>query len=275
MFAPIRRDPRVPMASAGDGRIASYEGNATTSPVANEEFVDLLQAWRQGFTGSAFDFDYHLMWQYAFDPGQLIIARTLYDDIRGFHGIGLDGLISCQTQRIFVPDGFVLTIMARTLWDPSISYEQAHAEHLAATFGPDGAAVGQHLQRLSDVVAGWDLDHRGVCQPRIDPAEVSTVRSMLTELMELCHRHLADDQPVWATSWQNLLWYSEVWTGLCGVWDALAANDRSVLWQRWDEVKASLWQGQDDHQPVLDASNLTLTIERFLDRVLPAGTAAD
>lgn len=270
MFAPIHRDASAPMVEPTGAELPPYEGNATRSPVRNGDFLDLLRSWRNTYPGSTFDFDYHLMWQHCFDPGQLTIARTLHADIGGMQTNGLDGLISCQSQRVFSAGGFAMTVMARTLWDTSTSFDDVIADHAAATFGPDGRVVAEHLQWLSDAVAEWGLNPRTIAQPTIEPTAVEAVRNRLARLSALVDEHGDDDHPVQAISWHHLGFHLRVWEGLCGVWEAVADRDRPAMMKRWTRLIETVWQSQDQHQAVFDAPNFCQTVDGYLNRLLPA-----
>lgn len=270
MFAPIRRDHRRSLADAQPGTLPPYEGNATEPPHSRADHLALLRAWQQVFAGSSFDFDYHLMWQHWFDPGQLITARVLTDDIRAFPALGLDGLISCQSQRVFLPHGFAMTIMARTLWNPGTDVDAELDDHLAATFGPDAAVVRRHLEQLSADFLDWDLDHRLLHRPDLDPAVITGTAERLTAFGAVIDDHRDLDHPVWSASWRALGFHRELSLGLCRVLAALASQDREAARRHWADTKITAWRGQDAHQAVFDAGLFSQTVERYLDRLEPA-----
>ena len=69
------------------------------------------------------DFDYHFMWDHFLDPGYYEMARILFRDMQGLHKVGLNGMMSCQTQRSFLPTGFGMAAMAAALWDENFCQE--------------------------------------------------------------------------------------------------------------------------------------------------------
>ncbi|MFC7618867.1 DUF4838 domain-containing protein [Microlunatus sp. GCM10028923] len=270
MFAPIRRDHRRSLADARPGPLPDYAGNATEPPHSRADHLVLLQAWQRVFAGSSFDFDYHLMWQHWFDPGQLITARVLADDLRFFPEFGLDGLISCQSQRVFLPHGFAMTIMARTLWNPGTGFDAELDDHLAATYGPDAALVRQHLEQLSADFLDWNLDHRLLHRPSLDPAGIARTAERLTAFGAVIDDHRDLDHPVWAASWRALAFHRQLCLGLCRVFEAASIQDWAATRRHWADLKTTAWHGQDAYQAVFDAGLFSQTIERYLDRLEPA-----
>jgi hypothetical protein len=82
-----------------------------------DELVYCLRRWQANFDGDGFDFDYHLMWDHLFDAGGEGIARVLYEDIGNYAPLGLEGLISCQSQRNAFPTSLSMTVMSKSLFD--------------------------------------------------------------------------------------------------------------------------------------------------------------
>ncbi|MBQ7164368.1 MAG: hypothetical protein IJR61_03460, partial [Clostridia bacterium] len=98
-------------------------------------YLAFLREWKKVFKGDSFDFDYHLMWDINRDFSGETIAEVLYDDIRSLKGIGLNGLISCQIQRAFYPNGFAFYLMGRALTDGRMSFADIREEYYSAAYG--------------------------------------------------------------------------------------------------------------------------------------------
>jgi len=123
MFAPITRSYSDTYRTGyGEAHISEYRRNQLSFPRNIDENVSFLKAWQKIFTGDSFDFDYHLMWAHYSDPGYFDISRIIYEDIRNLKNIGLNGLISCQIQRVFFPTGLPVYVMAHTLWNDSLCF---------------------------------------------------------------------------------------------------------------------------------------------------------
>ncbi len=154
MFAPITRSYSVPFTAAGGGlaRLPAYRRNRLSFPTDPAANISFLRAWQEQFSGESFDFDYHLMWDHYRDPGQLQSAAVLHADIQGLEGLGLDGLISCQVQRVAFPTGLGMTVLGRTLWCRQADLNAIVADHFRSCYGPGGDFVRDWLEALSQLI---------------------------------------------------------------------------------------------------------------------------
>ncbi len=137
MFAPIFRSYTHSYAEEAEGMdcpIMEYKINKVEYPHTATEYLAFLAKWREIFDGEGFDFDYHLMWDIARDFGGETLSEVLYKDIRFLPTVGLNGLISCQIQRAFYPNGLAFYGMGRALTE-DISYEELREEYYVAAFG--------------------------------------------------------------------------------------------------------------------------------------------
>ncbi len=156
MFAPISRTfsqsfpNRFLLTDPGE-----YVHNGFTNPRSVDENLSYLYAWKQKFHGDAVDFDYHLMWDHILDAGGEGIARVIYDDIRNFGNLGLNGYISCQLQRNSFPTSIAMTVMGKTLWNADTDFDEVRRNLYAACFGEDMAeTMGDYFATLS---RGFDI----------------------------------------------------------------------------------------------------------------------
>ncbi len=153
MFAPITRDysnsfKLDKLVDLDNYELAPYVRNNLPMPYAVEENVARLRRWQKMFGGDSFDFDYHLMWAHYSDPSYMHIARIMYEDMVGLEDIGLNGMNSCQEQRIFFPSGIVMEVMARALWNKKESFEDICADYFDRCYGKDGKKVYEFFDTL-------------------------------------------------------------------------------------------------------------------------------
>ncbi len=150
MFAPISRtynsafDTKNPIPP-----LPPYIRNKCTFPTSVEGNLAFLKAWQELFQGDSFDFDYHFMWAHFRDPGYYNIADILHKDIQNLVNIGLNGFISCQTQRAFFPTGLGMYTMGKTLWNRDLDFDSIKEEYFSAAYGKDGSLVSEYLRKLS------------------------------------------------------------------------------------------------------------------------------
>ena len=102
----------------------------------------------------AFAFEYYY-WrggeEHYGDFGGMNLAKTIYKDLSVSGFFGLMGMMSCQTQRSFMPTGFGNFIMSRMLWDSSCTYESLEEEYFRSMFGEDSREILRYLTALSEL----------------------------------------------------------------------------------------------------------------------------
>lgn len=152
MFAPITRTYSKSLGEAEEydpKKLPRYERNKCQVPRSVEENLCWLKQWQSFFPGDSFDYDYHYMWDHLRDPAHMSMNRVLFDDMKAMKGLGLNGMVSCQNQRTWLPSGFGMTAMAAALWNRDIDYDQVADSYFTNAFGPDGSLVREYLETLS------------------------------------------------------------------------------------------------------------------------------
>ena len=146
-------------------RLPPYVRNRLKFPANIADNLAFLRAWQPLFDGDAFTYEYYFMWDCYFDPGYWEAAKVLNEDVKKLRQIGLNGIVSDQTQRSFFPTGFGMYVMARTLWDESVDVDGLAAEYFPAAFGADGEAARAYLAEMSRLFdppyLRGDRTHRG------------------------------------------------------------------------------------------------------------------
>ena len=153
MFAPITRTYSASIADAGEfdeEKLPPYERNRLQFPKSVEENLAWMRRWRKRFSGDGFDFDYHFMWDHFYDPGYYDMAKILFRDMQSLHKVGLNGMVSCQNQRVFFPTGLGMTAMATALWNENADFDAVAKDYFRAAFGPEGEIARAYMQQLSD-----------------------------------------------------------------------------------------------------------------------------
>ena len=154
MFAPISRTYSYPLLEAGKTPNKSFplppfELNKIALPTSTEGNLAFLYEHQKHFKGDSFDFDYHLMWEPNKDLSGLQIASIIYQDVQALDALGLRGLSSCQTQKVFMPHGFGMFVMGRTLEDPTLSLQELYREYFSATYGKHYAWATGVLEEIA------------------------------------------------------------------------------------------------------------------------------
>ncbi len=121
MFAPISRTYREALKPSGSLPqqrpspsqrsllpLPPFELNRLDFPKSIDMLLAFLQAWQEVVpTEDSFVYDYYMIFgtgMYAFDPGMLHLSKMIHEDIQLYPERGLNGLVSCQVQRCFLPE---------------------------------------------------------------------------------------------------------------------------------------------------------------------------
>ena len=125
--------------------------NKNRHPKTGGEYLYYLREWQKVIDCDSFLFDYHLMtFQYGGDPSFTKISRTIYEDMMGLDKAGLNGNVSCQLQRIFLPTSLPNYVMAETLFGTKRTFDQIEEECLSALFGEQFAYVRELLHKIEE-----------------------------------------------------------------------------------------------------------------------------
>ncbi len=203
MLAPITRTFSQPFPCEYRIKQApAYKINSFGLPSSVDEILSYLYEWKQCFSGNAVDFDYHLMWDYVVDAGAEGMARVLYEDIRSFDSLGIDGYISCQLQRNTFPTSIAMTVMGKTLWNREVSFDEVKRELYEASFGVDAAErMGTYFATLS---RGFDIGAMRSQRPMENEEKIRNMRDALRAMEEIApfiEAHLDDEDPCRRECW--------------------------------------------------------------------------
>lgn len=233
MFAPISRcyahtilDPRC-----AEGQPAQpFARNAVTPPRANADFATILRAWQQYLPSGtdAFVFDYHLWWNVSNDLLATNLSSLFPRDIQDYRQAGLNGLLSCQVQRAFVPTALPMVAMALALWNPDTSSKLIEEQYLTTAFGPNATLVTSFLHNF--IVATGACAHGNDWSVDMSKVKATAVLSVLTTyLPRIQSATQSCDQPVEKHSLQLLLFYMRLQTYIWQALHARAAGDADAV----------------------------------------------
>lgn len=275
MFAPITRSyTRSYPLHRASGDMKPYVRNRLEFPRSVEDNLAYLDAWRQWFDGDSFDFDYHYMWDHYNDPGGMQLARVLHEDIRRLKAMGLNGLVSCQTQRAFFPTGAGMAVLARTLWNPGVPFDAIVNDCLEASFGEGWSDVRAYLDDMSEMFdppylrgerPSADVDRGNVqCAP---PVRFREVPARTAEARALAAEGSANPDPCVAASWRYLLHHADLCEKLARAYDARWRGDLAEAQRCWAQTAEILRDREPEVHPVLDVYLMISTLQsRFAPR---------
>lgn len=260
MFAPITRSYSASVAPQATGSpLPPFTRNHLQFPRNVQENVAFLRSWQDGFAGDSFDFDYHYMWDHFRDPGYMQQSAVLHQDVASLGEIGLNGLISCQTQRTFLPTGVGMVAMARTLWNRNASFDEITADYFQSAFGPAGLAVRDYLAGLS---ARFDpVFLRGERPEDAQPA-FAQIPAYIDTFGPIIKANLAAPIACQAASWRYLGLHAELCTRLALALSRQHDGSGSDATAEWREVARYAREHELDMDTVFD-------VYLFIDTLVP------
>jgi hypothetical protein len=239
MFAPITRTYSQPFTPGIDRpSLPPYVRNKLTFPKTASENLVFLRSWQalSDDKGDSFDFDYHMMWDHYKDPGYEMLAEILHTDIQNLAEFNLNGLISCQVQRLFFPSPLLMIVMARTLWNRNLDLESIAQDTYRAAFGPDWEAVRSFLQELSRL---FNPPWLRLEQSLIDPGQVSRLSGVANEVdrfSKTIQKNKTASHHCQRQSWMILELYCEYVLRLSDFCQAVASGDAKLANMKLDAL---------------------------------------
>ncbi len=153
MIYPIYKNYAQPFPSEIDENtlpeIPVYEDNAIVPRYFKtvEDYIALWRKWKEFFDGDTIVYDYQLIWLLYHDPGFMYVSEIVYENMKNLEVVGINGMSSCQVQRLFFPTAFPMVVMAETLWNRNVDYNELKQKYFTEAFGNDGAELYGLLER--------------------------------------------------------------------------------------------------------------------------------
>jgi hypothetical protein len=226
MFAPITRSYLRSLAEPGPGDdipMPPYKRNRLTYPADPRANLRLLDSWKPAFAGERIIFEYYYWRMHHYDPGQMRMARIMWEDLRSLDALGFTGFISAQAQRVCFPTGLNMHVMGRTLWDKNADFDALVDEYLADLFGEDGPSVRRYLETLTELMDHELLDPADNSRP-VDPAKRElalrgwdAAPAVVDAFLPIIERGCKADDPVTAAAWRIMhhhAWYAKAFADL-------------------------------------------------------------
>jgi hypothetical protein len=272
LFAPISRTYSHSYDLDTSGvNLSEYQRNKVQMPTDIRENLAYLEEWQKFFDGDAFTYEYYFMWDHYFDPGYYETAKILNEDIKKLKRVGLNGLISDQTQRSFFPTGFGMYVMAKTLWDETADFDDLAKAYFNAAFGPDGDLCREYMAALSrlfdppyvrDDIAVWSGKSAASATNTAAAERLDKIPGLIADFRSVIQRNAQVDDSCQARSWQYLLHHADVAELLSRALKARAQGHMEEASELWYQVEDMVQKNEDTLQPVLDVFEFVETLGR-------------
>jgi hypothetical protein len=282
LFAPISRTySKSYDLDTSQVNLAPYKRNKLSFPSDIAENLAYLERWQEIFRGDAFTYEYYFMWDHYFDPAYYETAKIIHQDVKKLKLVGLNGIVSDQTQRAYFPTGFGMYVLAKTLWDDQVAFDDLADAYFEAAFGPDGGLCRAYMAQLSqlfdppylrgDVIDGeevsdkgdshtWILDGGHAALSRQASRKLAQIPGVVDAFQPIIERNLAATDRCWAKSWEYLTYHSEVARLLALAFKARAEGDRDSARAFWERASDYVQRSEDALQPVLDVFEFVHTL---------------
>ncbi len=258
MFAPITRtyskayveDYKI----LEDAQMPPYVRNKIALPSSVAENVTHLYNWQKQFDGDSFDFDYHMMWDHLFDPGYYECARILHTDMVNLDKIGLNGMVSCQNQRVFLPTGLPMYAMARGLWNKNSDFQDISSDYFEAAFDEYAEEVERYMSTLSRLFHSPYFRQE---LPQIDEKLAEDFSEVIDVVKEFRSTYIEQNKTKNA-SWMYLSYHAEYCLLLADVLRLRALGEMEASKHRAEDLKQYLYQTEMATHRVFDTRNALL-----------------
>ncbi|MBR5968836.1 MAG: DUF4838 domain-containing protein [Lachnospiraceae bacterium] len=264
MFAPISRSfessyPEEP----GGVTLPPFVRNQLTLPKTPAENLKYLQLWQEVFDGEVFDYDYHLGRAHYGEFGYVKIAKILFDDLRMLKRYGMNGYISCQELRVFLPNSFPVYVMGLALLEEDRSFEELKTQYFAAAYGDRAKEAAAYFERMS---AHSDTDYFNAKGARTQPekAEHFAAIAGIAEEMLPVFAQWEMESPAHIRRNMELLTYHATYSiPFAKALEHLCRGEETEASKYFAAFRDIICKNEDAYQPYLDVYRVLKVSQQF------------
>ncbi len=260
-FCPISRTYTHPFPTKSDSTMRPFKLNKLEFPESVEELLAYYREWCEFYHGDRAVFDYYYMWDCYKDLGGIDRSRVIHKDIQNYRDLNLNGLVSCQGQRVFAPTSLGMNVMARTLWNRDCDFDEVCDLVIRAEYGEDFELVRDYLQDLS----AYSLPEVTRLEKPFIPENIPTYKKGIERaetFVSVIDEHMKSCEGVEAISWKYLKFHTELSILLMNVFIEISNGvDPISLWDRIDDF-ASL--NEWEHREYFDVFEFKYTYWRLV-----------
>jgi len=250
--APFFRSYRKSFKYAGKlPELPAFKKNSNIYPLSIEENVAYINDWNEYFGGDNFLFEYHFwLAQYA-DPGQYQISQVLYDDITSFKKLGVNGYISCQQVRSFMPTGLGMYIMGKTLWNENASFDTISNEYFKSAFGKDWDKCLKYVKWISKLFDPDLKDEKGPLKKE-DSERYEEIIRHVEDFRDTIDENILEDNCCHSASWNYLKLHADMVTLLALAYENKSLGKKCKAIAIWKLLEKNIYEHEDQMEKVFD-----------------------
>ncbi len=227
-----------------------FQANKVCYP---DDILVFLKKWLEVAPTDCFIFDYHLMWDHLLDPGHEAVARVLYNDIKAFRNLGINGLINCQLHRNFFPSSLATVVTGKALWNPEIAYEYIQNYVYDAAFGKENRkAIKEYFETLSECFDMVLIRGLEPCDKLSFISRMEKAKKTIKDFLPYIESHQNEAEICRKTAWAALVHHAYVYSGAADVVLARLNGDEDAAKQITKDFTDYAFFHEDEIQEVLD-----------------------
>lgn len=241
MFAPISRTYSktfLEAAESGTGKTVPYDRNNNTMPTKVEDNLAYVQKWQQQFIGDSFDYDYHMLWDWNFDLGGYRSAEVLFHDMKDLHRFGINGMMSCQMQRVFFPTALGMIGMAEALWNGDASFDETVDGYFADLFGEDAKDMKDYFKQLSEQ---FHPAYLRLEEKIVDPERAAGYKKLADYIRSkqpwFHEKSNNAESECDRTTWNIIVHHAEICLMMANVLERRASGDQEGAVKLWEQLR--------------------------------------
>ncbi len=251
MFAPICRKYDTSYEDIKTlPEIPEFVRNQMDFPEDVEGNVAHLLSWQKVCPVNGFSFEYYYwLGEHYRDFGSFNLAKVIYEDIRNLENIGLSGIVSCQSQRAFMPTGLGSYVMGKALWDDRIPFEALVEEYFKGAFGELESVFKAHLVNLSMIAKETDAKTKFTQLKQASEemlANIEKIKTLMQGKLSFCHEK----------SIEYIEFHCEFMILNAVAELALAEKGVQGSEAEWRELTKFVQENEDKYQSVLDLTQV-------------------
>ena len=229
----------------------------------NAFYAQRLAGWRKVFAGDSFDYDYHLMWSNWEHMTDTAVARLYHEDLQQLKGMGLDGIVSCQSFRAFYPSGLAMTTLAEALWNPDLPWDEMRGRYLAAAFGEHAPFADEYLSTLESFLDPGDPHRRTPPFSNADEARLAACAEFLdVSLLEIKAYQVTETNRARRTSFDLLCHHATWLQSVVRGYQARLAGDAEEAERQFEAAADYLRRTEPKYGTYIDTMLALRVVER-------------
>jgi len=265
MFAPMSRSYSDPLPSAAEEiQLPPFERNRLVMPREGRKNIAFLRAWQNRINCDSFIYEYHYMWDLFKDLSDYGNAKILWQDICNLQQLGLNGYISCQQTRVFLPCGFGMHVLGRTLWNRAADFDDMAEAFFDALFTDQAKAIRDMAAFVSRMFhPEWIRGEMHV--EETFAADFACLRQTCLDASRQYMQYALAHQGVEAAIWRTMSFWCDVCASFAHYLEACVNSNTGERTVRLANLKHMVCVHEIEQQGELDVYWFIKTLEQMIE----------